>query len=91
MSLRSSKATEAPAPAVPEAEKDFYHGQVMEKDDNDLAGEEGADQLKDWHQGKLKFKKHIDDRYRLGMSAPDASMMEEGFTVFDPRGTFSSK
>lgn len=76
-----------------EVEKDFYHGQVMEDVNDDEGGAAGDEQLKDWHQGKLKFKKHIDDRYRLGsMSGQrDDSAMEEGFTVFDPRGTFSTR
>lgn len=37
-----------------------YTGQVLEKDDEELVD------TKDWHLGKLKFRKHIDDLYRMG-------------------------
>jgi hypothetical protein len=37
-----------------------YTGQVLEKDDEDFVD------TKDWHLGKLKFRKHIDDLYRMG-------------------------
>jgi hypothetical protein len=35
-----------------------YYGQVLEDDDGD------DDDNHDWFAGKLKFKKHIDDKYR---------------------------
>jgi hypothetical protein len=37
-----------------------YTGQVLEKDDEEFVD------TKDWHVGKLKFRKHIDDLYRMG-------------------------
>lgn len=40
-----------------------YHGQVMEQGNED--GEEATDGDDSWHVGKLKFRKHVDDEYRL--------------------------
>lgn len=37
-----------------------YTGQVLEKDDDEMIDTKG------WHLGKLKFRKHIDDLYRMG-------------------------
>lgn len=37
-----------------------YTGQVLEKDDEEFVD------TRDWHLGKLKFRKHIDDLYRMG-------------------------
>ncbi len=41
-----------------EDSKEVYYGQVLEKDDNEEVD------LSNWHVGKLKFQKHIDDKYR---------------------------
>eukprot|EP00603_Paraphysomonas_imperforata_P012776 CAMPEP_0114455658 /NCGR_PEP_ID=MMETSP0104-20121206/3214_1 /TAXON_ID=37642 ORGANISM="Paraphysomonas imperforata, Strain PA2" /NCGR_SAMPLE_ID=MMETSP0104 /ASSEMBLY_ACC=CAM_ASM_000202 /LENGTH=415 /DNA_ID=CAMNT_0001628087 /DNA_START=143 /DNA_END=1390 /DNA_ORIENTATION=+ len=38
-----------------------YHGQLLEKDESADIGDD-----EDWHVGKLKFRKHIDDTYRHG-------------------------
>ncbi len=57
------------------AAAESYHGQVLQADGS---GDE-LDDTADWHHGKLKFKKHIDDKYRLnGDNA-------ESFSVLDPR------
>lgn len=45
-------------PAAEAGEGDFYHGQVLETDENT------KDDLSDWFVGKLKCKKHIDEEYR---------------------------
>lgn len=46
---------------IEKKETEAYHGQILEDDDKD----DGAGD-KDWHVGKLKFRKHIDDNYRMG-------------------------
>ena len=38
-----------------------YRGQLLEKDESADVGDD-----EDWHVGKLKFRKHIDDTYRHG-------------------------
>lgn len=59
-SLRNQKSAAIPT-AVPVQEAPVYHGQVLEDED------EGAEEeLDGWFQGRLKFKKHIDDNLRLG-------------------------
>lgn len=61
--------------------EEAYRGQVLEKDEDD-----GADDLEDeadWHVGKLKFRKHIDDAYRAGQQLQD-------YTVIDPQCPSSS-
>jgi hypothetical protein len=54
-----------------------YRGQILEIDDGDdsQAGGEG------WHVGKLKFRKHIDDVYRLGSDGKTP----QDYTVIDPQ------
>jgi len=47
--------------------RESYRGQVLEDDDED---DDDADNS-DWFVGKLKFRKHIDDRFRSGQSADD--------------------
>lgn len=54
-----------------------YRGQVLENDDVD----DGDDE--EWHIGKLKFRKHIDDAYRVGQNLKD-------YTVIDPKRPQSS-
>ena len=57
------------------AEVPVYHGQILEEDsDGSLEGD-------DWYQGKLKFKKHIDDAYRIG---GDGRKVDD-IVVIDPR------
>ncbi|OQR98019.1 peptidyl-prolyl cis-trans isomerase CWC27-like [Achlya hypogyna] len=50
------------APKKPESES--YHGQVLSEDSD--AQEDGDNDDKGWMTAKLKFKKHIDDQYRMG-------------------------
>ena len=57
------------------SEVESYHGQVLEKD------ESPDEDLTDWNSGKLKFKKHIDDKYRSGGDGRNAIDYE----IFDPR------
>jgi hypothetical protein len=52
-----------------------YRGQILEKEDNDDDGDDEA-----WHVGKLKFRKHIDDAYRVGS---DGHKLQD-YTVIDP-------
>lgn len=62
-SIKSVKSAKASAEAKNESKEDIevYRGQVLERNSDDEG--EGLD---DWHTGRLKFKKHIDDEYRLG-------------------------
>lgn len=58
--IKSSKSSSNPT-IEPKEEAEVYYGQVLEKNsDNE------EERLDDWHTGRLKFKKHIDDQYRLG-------------------------
>ena len=57
-SLKGSKKSTSTVQTEKSVES--YSGQVLEADDD------GREDLGDWHQGKLKFKKHIDDQYRMG-------------------------
>lgn len=52
-----------------------YHGQVLE------ANSDEEENLSDWCSGKLKFKHHVDDRYRQG---GDKFRVEE-YEVVDPK------
>eukprot|EP01033_Poteriospumella_lacustris_P011230 gene11230-7985_t len=52
-----------------------YHGQVLE------ANSDEEENLSDWCSGKLKFKRHVDDRYRQG---GDKFRVEE-YEVVDPK------
>lgn len=69
-----------------------YHGQVLERGSGDEGGGEGEgrgeESLADWHVGKLKFKKHIDDMYRMSgvgkATGSDGRNMDD-YTVIDPR------
>ncbi len=58
---------------------EHYHGQILE--DNEAAAED--EDLSSWHAGKLKFRKHIDDRYRIGS---DGRMVDD-YAVIDSRST----
>lgn len=55
-----------------------YHGQLLEVDEKP---DEDATNLENWHVGKLKFKKHIDDAYRNSV---------DDYVVIDPREMSSS-
>lgn len=59
-------------------EPDFYHGQILENDDSD----EDQDGVK-WHNGKLKFKRHIDDKYRQKLAGD--GRRGDDYVVLDPR------
>ena len=69
-SLRQAKKQQAPAsdtakPAEVTNKSMFsevYTGQVLEKGSDDEEDTEGTN----WLKGKLKFRKHIDDLYRMG-------------------------
>lgn len=55
--------------------EDPYRGQIIEEvDDGNVDDEE-------WHVGKLKFRKHIDDAYRAGS---DGRKLHD-YTVIDPQ------
>ncbi|CAM9171691.1 unnamed protein product [Chrysoparadoxa australica] len=58
-------------------ETEEYHGQVTEVGlyEGDSSGDE-----KDWFSGPLKFKKHIDDNFRMAADGRDAS----DYSVIDP-------
>jgi peptidyl-prolyl cis-trans isomerase SDCCAG10 len=68
--LKASKAV------VIEKEAPVYSGQVLEDGDED-----GDEPIEGWHQGKLKFKKHIDDALRMGS---DGRKLDD-IVVIDPR------
>ncbi len=70
-----------------------YHGQVLEQDSGDEGvADRGADEnLSDWHLGKLKFKKHIDDKYRMNSAGGGSDgRSADDYTVVDPRAANSS-
>jgi hypothetical protein len=84
--LISSKPEKAVIREVP-----TYSGQILEQadddDDNRLDGGEGGEGEGVWFDGKLKFKKHIDDQYRNathGVSGSDGRNAED-YSVADPR------
>ena len=54
-----------------------YTGQVLEKDDDEII------YTTVWHLGKLKFRKHIDDLYRMG---GDGRSLDD-YKVEDSRNT----
>lgn len=69
-------------PKRSEREAEVYHGQLLERDDSDVE-EDGLD---GWYAGKLKFRKHIDDRYRLGTGRVGGDgRNEDDYVVLDPR------
>lgn len=74
-SIRHGKAKEQSTDKVQETAP-VYHGQVLEED----SGSEEKEQLVEWYQGKLKFKKHIDDELR-------ARKLDD-IAVIDPRREF---
>ena len=57
--------------------KEHYHGQVLEGNSDD------DDDLVDWNKGKLKFKKHVDDKFR-GMIGGDGRFADD-YEVLDAR------
>lgn len=70
-----------------------YHGQVLE-DDDAIDPEREKLELQNWFVGKLKCKKHIDDKYRNGAVGDSAGPRSEtgadgrnvdDYLVIDPR------
>ncbi|DAZ97826.1 TPA: hypothetical protein N0F65_002496 [Lagenidium giganteum] len=51
------------APKVDEDQKESYHGQILEDEEEQTAAEKMDSS---WMTTKLKFKKHIDDQFRAG-------------------------
>ena len=53
-----------------EKEAEHYYGQILDRGDYAGGGSDGGgaaaeeEDLKDWFQGKLKCRKHVDDSYR---------------------------
>ena len=58
-------------------DEEYYHGQVLEADSDD------DDDLSNWNTGKLKFKKHVDDKFR-GMIGGDGRFADD-YQVIDSR------
>ena len=58
-------------------DEEHYHGQVLEADSDD------DDDLSNWNTGKLKFKKHVDDKFR-GMIGGDGRFADD-YQVIDSR------
>lgn len=56
--LRETKKT-VPVASIEEVES--YHGQVLEKGENE---DDPKEIERYWHAGSLKFRRHIDDEYR---------------------------
>jgi len=78
-SLRDSKAALKGKTEVVGVEA--YHGQVLERGDDD--GDEKLGGVNDgWHMGGLKFKKHIDDAFRTG---GDGRRVDD-YEVIDSKG-----
>jgi hypothetical protein len=61
-------------------EFDAYNGQILDhdSDDNDILGN-------DWHSGKLKFRKHVDDKLRKKIGGDGRSI--DDYEVIDSRDT----
>lgn len=57
-----------------------YHGQVLENEDIYQGGDDKD--VENWYDGKLKFKKHIDDKYR-SIGSDGRSLLE--YEVIDTR------
>jgi hypothetical protein len=57
---------------------DAYNGQILDhdSDDNDILGN-------DWHTGKLKFRKHVDDKLRKKIGGDGRSI--DDYEVIDSR------
>jgi hypothetical protein len=75
--FRTAKSTQPPATAV---EVEAYHGQVLEKSE-----ESDDEDLSNWNSGKLKFKKHIDDKFRNGQQLGGDGRSAVDYDVIDPR------
>lgn len=60
--------------------KEFYHGQILENNDVD-------EDLRDWHAGKLKFKKHIDDQFRNNLGSDGRKL--DDYEVIDSRNSIN--
>lgn len=67
-----------------------YSGQVLEEDEAALDPEREKLELQNWFVGKLKCKKHIDDKYRNGAGGTAPEISADGrnvddYMVIDPR------
>ena len=67
-----------------------YHGQVMEEDERNIDPEREKLELQNWFVGKLKCKRHIDDKYRNNSNSNSAPSGSDGrssddYAVIDPR------
>ena len=65
---------------------DSYHGQVLEEDEHMIDSKVEIQEMKSWFVGKLKCKKHIDDKYRdqINMSGSDGRNIDD-YSIIDPR------
>lgn len=71
-----------------DVDAECYHGQLLEKDEEEREDRKKSinNDLENWHIGKLKCKKHIDDNYRNN----DTILCSDGrtindYAVLDPR------
>ncbi len=80
--VREEKVSEAAVEAAPVTEPVSYHGQVLEQDSDAEEEPTGDKAVREpaWHAGKLRFRKHIDDQYRLGNAGP-----ADDYMVLDSR------
>ena len=76
--IRNSKSSSQPS--APVAEVESYHGQVLEKSENS-----DDDDLSNWNTGKLKFTKHIDDKFRNGQQLGGDGRSAVDYEVIDPK------
>jgi hypothetical protein len=70
-----------------------FHLQVLEEDERNVDPEREKRELQTWFVGKLKCKKHIDDKYRNGNSAPSGSdgRSMDDYLVVDARAERMAK
>jgi hypothetical protein len=90
-SKKDSNGTDKPpsslsASSGPDTVIEAYHGQILQQD-----SDEEQEELKDWHHGKLKFRKHIDDKYRMsGAGTGSDGRKGDDYTYVDPRTSNNS-
>jgi hypothetical protein len=63
---------------IKEENFEAYNGQILEGDSDD---EKLGD---DWHSGKLKFRRHVDDKLRKGEVGGDGRRVDD-YEVIDSR------
>lgn len=64
-------------------ETESYHGQVMEQSSDE------EEDLSEWSKGKLKFRKHVDDHYRIPSAVQ--ARLDDNYVVIDARADNSAK